>query len=271
MLLLTVLTAALAVTAATSLVLRLNAPRPPLGGAVSASTQKPPLVQAAEQWLMTNLPYSGKVIADDAVRAALIDSGFPPASVTPPAGVLGCAAVSFVVVTAALEAAAISDGSLGRCLHTALPIAVFGTGATAVRIAQTTPGGSPALAAQRRLDARDRMVAGVALAGNPSVRVSAGARAQLRLGGLDLRAGTVIAVLAGHTLVHITAITGVAAERAAGLPARTVELALADPAVLPSVLAGLSAPFRPSMTVHTGPLSVRLVWPFTTATIPALH
>lgn len=269
-LLLTLLSACLALAAGVSLVVRLTS-HAGQGVAVAATAPTPPQVQAAQVWLSTNLPRSATVIADDAMRAALIAAGFQAAAVTVPGQVAGCAAISFVVVTPALEAAATSDPVLRGCVQSSLPIAVFGRASSAVRVGETVPAGSRALAAQRAVDAHDRRLAGTGLALNPAVRSSAAVLTQLRAGALDLRAATVIAVLAGRTGVHITAVTGEAAEVAAGLPARTVTVALTDAAELPGVLAGLSEAFRPTVMVRSGPDSFRLAWPFTTAPTPTVN
>jgi len=268
---LTLLVAALALAAGASLVLRNDGQSGRLDQAPPAAAPMSPFVRAAEDWLSTNLPQSARVIADPTVRAALIRSGFSTSAVTPPGRVVGCEAISFVVVTPALESAAIADDTLAGCVRSALPVAIFGSGAATVRIAETVPAGSHALASQRSRDSSDRTLAGAALAANPAVRAPAAIRTSLTTGYLDLRTATVLAVLAERTVVRITAVTGDPAEIAAGLPARTVDVVLTEGAALAPVLASLSEPFRPSAMVPTGPDSFRLTWPFTTAPIPQLN
>ncbi|MEP7021071.1 MAG: hypothetical protein ABI808_10490 [Pseudonocardiales bacterium] len=268
---LTLLVAALAVIAGASLVVRVRGQSGQLDEARTAATKTSPFVSGAELWLSTNLPHSARVIADPAVRTALIRSGFSPSAVTPPGQVVGCDAISFVVVTRALESAAITDETLAGCVRSALPVAIFGSGAAAVRIAETVPAGSHALASQRSRDSSDRTLAGAALAANPAVRAPTAIRTSLTAGQLDLRTATVLAVLAERTAVRITAVTGDPAEIAAGLPARTVDVVLTEAAALAPVLASLSEPFRPSAMVPTGRDSFRLTWPFTTAPIPQLN
>jgi hypothetical protein len=264
------LVAALAISAGATLALKMHGHRAHNADAAPAAARTPPLVQAAEAWLSTNLPHSAKVIADGTVRAALIDSGFPASAVTLPGNAVGCDAIAFVVVTRALESAATKDKTLAGCVRSALPIAVFGTGTAAVRIAETVPTGSRALAAQRAEDTYERGIASTALISNPSVQMSAAVRLTMSTGKLDLRAATVIAVLAGQAQVQIAAVLGDPAEIAAGLPARTVDLVLTHSAELAAVLATLSEPFRPSAIVRTGSDGYRLVWPFATAPVPGL-
>ncbi|MEP7178270.1 MAG: hypothetical protein ABI775_04220 [Pseudonocardiales bacterium] len=269
-LVLTLLVSVVAITAGASLTLRAHRRAAPLERAAQVRSPTPPLVQAAEAWLSTNLPRSATLVADATVRAELIDSGFPAAAVTLPGQVTGCDALSFVVVTRALESTATKDATLTGCVRSALPVAVFGSGAAAVRIAETVPAGSRALAAQRSGDAYDRKLAGTALARNPSVHTSAALNASLNAGTLDLRAATVIAVLAARTQVRVAALLGDPAELAAGLPARTVHVALADTAELAAVLATLSEPFRPSAVVRIGSDGFRLTWLFATTPVPGL-
>ncbi|MFN2518088.1 MAG: hypothetical protein ABR604_03440 [Jatrophihabitantaceae bacterium] len=262
---LTLLSAAVAVTAATGLALRLAPTPAQVPERVSASADTPSLIQAAEEWLSTNLPYSGKVIADDTVRAALIRAGFPPAEVLPPGNVASCAAASFVVVTTALHMAATAQVALGRCLRSTLPVAVFGVGSMTVRIEQIDPGRFADAGVQRRIDEQHRRLAGVVLARNPSVRGSAAVLTRLEAGDLDLRAAAVIAALARHTLVHVTNITGDPAERTAGLAARTVDLVLTNPAALTN-RAGWRVRIASAQRGGTH-RSVRLVWSFTSTAI----
>jgi threonine dehydrogenase-like Zn-dependent dehydrogenase len=96
--------------------------------------------------------------------------------------------------------------------------------------------------------------------------VSGTARQILRDGDLDLRAATVLAVLAGKSPITLVDIVAVRAETAAGLPARTIVLRVRKHAVL-HVLDSLPGAYRPASNRPVGGHAVRLNWRISLAAV----
>jgi hypothetical protein len=84
-------------------------------------------------------------------------------------------------------------------------------------------------------------------------------RRPLGRGELDLRAATVLALLAAKTDVHLAKIVIDRSEAAAGRPARTLTLTLRDADALAATLHTLPAAYAPA-GVRTAGATTRLDW-----------
>jgi hypothetical protein len=122
------------------------------------------------------------------------------------------------------------------------------------------PGAQAALSTRLTRDLHERALAAAALLHNPRVTATAGARAALRRGQLDMRAATLLALLTARTPVRIDTITSRPPEEAAGRPARSVTLSVADPAALAATTHMLTGDYTPAL-VTTASGSTRLDWP----------
>jgi hypothetical protein len=217
------------------------------------------LVQA-ENWIRQNVSRQNAVRADASVSAALFADGYTAASVY--LSLDSDSAGSVLVTTREIRA------QVGRGLATAassisaVPVATFGSGAWRVDVALLVAGRAAALQGRVARETTERKAAGRGLATNPHVAVPDALRPWLADGGLDLRAATLLALLAARTDERITRITSDAAEAAAGRPARTLALTITDPAVLADVLRQLPPAYAPAR-VSTLPGDARqLTWPF---------
>jgi hypothetical protein len=214
-------------------------------------------VSAIATWASANLPSSARVITDadtaDAVRA----DGFSGGVTTTGAS---CRDGTFLLVTAAVRARARTDRALTQCLASALPVASFAGGTDVSEIRHVVADHARSNQARRTARA-DQRRGGAALAANSAITMSAQARRSLLAGGLDLRAQTVLVELAGQERLVLDAVVADPAEARAGLAARVVDLAPADPRRTDALLAGLSAGYRPRV-VQLSSGAWQLTWPF---------
>jgi hypothetical protein len=221
-----------------------------------------PVNSAALDWVRGQLP-PGSVVATDARAAALLRPGV--ATVPIGAGQRSdLSGVDFVMATNAVRQAARGSTSLAQLLSSAVPVAVFGTGRDAVTVAgvASNPAG---VRADRARDLASRRRAEPELLANKRVRAAPRPRQVLQSGGLDLRGATVLAELAGHGRVTIVDVPIDAAEAAAGLPARTVEIRLRNQALL-QLVDSVGPNYRPTVTRRSNGV-IRLTWPVTLAVV----
>jgi hypothetical protein len=122
----------------------------------------------------------------------------------------------------------------------------------------------------READRADRLQAGAALLQNPGIDPSPEAKTVLAYGGLDLRAATTLAALAGRLQVRLDDIGMVAAEAAAGVPARAIIIHTSDSAEAARIFGGLTAAFRPDRVTGAANGAVRVHWPLSLAPVPML-
>jgi hypothetical protein len=219
-----------------------------------------PAVVAAASWAALELSRDATIVADSATRATLAANRFT--HVQTPAATLPGTALTFdyIVSTAALRAVAVPGSPIDRALNSSLPIAVFGSGSDQVVVRQVSTAPSAEVAARRSTDLETRRSAERQLLSNPAIRVSGPARAQLQAGQLDLRAATVIALMANSSHVEILSVNVDEPERAAGLPARSVDVrtdAAAGVQVMPSNLPPLYKPIADTLSPNG---THRLVW-----------
>lgn len=225
------------------------------GAAPTAATR------ALVHWVLANLPAGTVVVADPTAASLLQSGGYRGATSDPTA----CRAGRFIFVTPALKQVAQGLPLLAGCIDHSLAVASLG----ADRVREVTPNLTGAVRA-RRAAVADRRRGGVALAGNPSITMSAATRAALRDGQLDLRGEAVLAELAAHIRLRLRAVAGAQAEIRAGMPARTVKISVPHPAVIHPLLTHVAADYRPSKIVRTTPHIIRLTWPFRAGPLPVL-
>lgn len=258
-----VLTVCIAAAAAVSLVVQLV----DHGKRTAAATTHPRTRQSIAtvpastrtlvSWVRTAVPASTPVITDQEAAALLRAAGYRGAT----NDLTGCRAGTLILVTEALH----RDASLQSCISRSYPIATL----NAAQVREIPADLAAALRA--RADARaNQKRGGVALAQNPSLSATASARAALLSGRVDLRVESVLAELSAHFPVRLLAIDDVAAERAAGMPARTVQIDVADPANVDPLLQQVVAAYRPDHVVRTSSHTLRLTWPFRTQPPPVL-
>jgi hypothetical protein len=214
----------------------------------------------AVSWTVTNLPHTVPLLADEAARGQLLVAGYPAAEVD----TLGPAASSrgrarYLIVTPGVRAAASQPGSpTAQLLATALPVAVFGSGQTRVEVSQLDAMGEDLSVARQA-----RVVAGAALLRNPGVRIPSALAPIASEGRLDLRAATLLAVLAARGQVVLSALSQDPSEALAGAPVRSIEFGLTagggGQAVAATVQA-LPGQFRPQQLQAQPDGSFRIVW-----------
>ena len=123
------------------------------------------------------------------------------------------------------------------------PLAVFGSGSSAVRVSQVL---SLDAAQSVAVDAAARASAGRALARNPNLTASDAIRRTLTDGRLDLRAATELAVLAASATVDVVGLPQDIAETQAGAPVRQVRVRVSA-----GLLASSTAAMPPAMRPHS--------------------
>jgi hypothetical protein len=211
----------------------------------------------AARWAMANLPAGTAVVARGPAQATLRALHATDR----------CAPDGYLLADAALRRAAAGRPDLAGCLRNSVPVARFADGAEVRRVTTDPAAAGRALAAART----DRQRGGAALLRNRSITAAPSVAAQLRAGRLDMRAETVLAVVAGRTEVHLVAVLGDPAELAAGYPARTVLITVPEPGALAAVLRAVSDDYRPRETTAGLGDSTRLTWPFRAAPPPVLR
>jgi hypothetical protein len=156
---------------------------------------------------------------------------------------------------------------LEQALRSSIPVAIFGDGPDRVEVRQILPRGTDGVDVRRSADQQARQRAEAALLHNRRVQVDLAAVRVLEAGGLDLRAATVLALMADRELLQVDAIDSDPAEAAAGLPARTVEITVTPPALVADTVDSLPTDFRPQLVRKLGPTRSQLVWPIAAAPV----
>jgi hypothetical protein len=225
-----------------------STPPPRAVPAVQPAALPGPSAQAAA-WVVRELPSSAPVLADAGVSRVLARHGFPPVATD--------AIAAFVVSTPALRAAAQHSPALARTLDSSLPVAVLGSGADGVavrQVASVTP-------AQMAADARTRRSAENELLTNPTFTAGTQAADLLRAGGLDWRCATFLAITASTDRVQLLRVNVDAAEQAAGLPARSIDVRTTSDDRLRAFIRDASVDYRVASARHLTDGSWQLSWP----------
>lgn len=227
-----VLTAAVALAAIIGLVV--VAGQSTTGRSGATSTERPvastvpgasPIARALAAWATRNLPHSAVIAARGDLAAALRSAGFSHV-IAHPGG---------------------ADYLVGVTGGTSVPVAKFGSRGGAVVVRQRVD-----VRYAARLwaaDATGRRAAERELLRNFNVRTAPGARSALAAGRVDMRAATVLALLAGRGPVRLLAATPEPAEQAVGQPIRILELRV-DSGAAQDIRAGLSAAYQPATVAH---------------------
>jgi hypothetical protein len=237
---------------------RQDASTPGGGGMPPSAPAQTVSVQQAERWIRTNVAANTPVCGDRAMVTQLSQAGFTAVTSCQSNGSLNND--RFVVSTPDIRAAVAGGLAVVVRQRASLPVAVFGTGAERVEVLMIVPGAQAALSTRLTRDLHERALAAAALLHNPRVTATASARAALRRGQLDMRAATLLALLTARTPVRIDTITSRPPEEAAGRPARSVTLSVADPAALAATTHMLTGDYTPAL-VTTASGSTRLDWP----------
>ena len=228
--------------------------RAPPPGLVAVNTP----VRQAEAWIKANLSRDAPLSAEASVAAALGRDGFSAAHAFPAVG--PWYADRFLVSSPAIR----TDVTLGLAASAArissVPVAVFGPVAGRVEVRLIVAGSASGLEARMARDVHDRLGAGRALLANPRVTTDPGPHAVLRGGRLDMRAATVLALLATNADIHVTRLALDKPEAAAGRPVRTVTLSLRNTSALAQVLRMLPHAYAPSGVSAPVGGSCELTW-----------
>jgi hypothetical protein len=205
-------------------------------------------------------------VVDPVMRAALTADRFVhiQTSAATPAGSARAQDVptfDYVVSTAALRATARSGDPVDRALNSSLPIAVFGSGAHQVVVRQVSTMSAADIASRRTADRQTRRNAERQLLANPAIQARGAARTALQAGELDLRAATVLALMANSSHVNIVSVNTDEPEQAAGLPARTVDVRTNAAPAVQAMLSNLPSSYQPSTDTPLPNGTHRMVWP----------
>jgi hypothetical protein len=229
----------------------------------------------AEKWLVANLPSDARVTADSTVTSDLVRAGFtrrpPVAYIQIDVGGLPQGGswrdFDYLVSTASTRVDSAILPLLEQALRSSIPVAIFGDGSDRVEVRQILPRGTDGVDVRRSADQQARQRAEAALLHNRRVQVDLAAVGVLEAGGLDLRAATVLALMADRELLQVDAIDSDPAETAAHLPARTVEITVTQPTLVADTVRSLPTDYRPQLVRKLGPTRSQLVWPIAVAPV----
>jgi hypothetical protein len=218
-------------------------------------------VAQAESWIQANLARGTPLRADPRVAFDLGIYGFTAAHVIEAdgRGTQSWYTDEFIVSTPTIREIVSRSLERAAARTSTAPVAVFGRAADRVEVRIIVHASASNLDEYLASDARDRAAAGGALMRNPRVTLNAALRRPLGSGELDLRAATVLALLAARTDVHITKIMTDESESAAGRPARTLSLTLRDADALATTLHALPGAYAPAGVSKAG-AATRLEW-----------
>ncbi len=243
---------------------------PRAGGDTVARAAGTDQIRSAEQWVLANIP-PGAAVGTDAKVAVDLTLQSPAGSqlnVTD-LGASGLGNDAFVVSTPAARKEAAGNPIASAALVGGVPIAAFGSGPTMVQVCRVGPDGQATLLEQWAADGVARETAGVALSANPLIQADPATRGRLATGALDLRAATVLALLAGSGDVRVARIVPDPAQPA-DQPIRTVQIQLSPPSRLAATLAGVPDLYRPRGVQTLPDGSQLLQWDLSTAPIQSV-
>jgi hypothetical protein len=215
-------------------------------------------VQQAETWVTANVAANAPLCADVALAAQLAQAGFTAVSSCRSDGWVD--KNQFFVSTPDIRAAIAGGLALAVRRRASLPVARFGTGGARVEVRMLLPAAQAALSARMARATDERTLAGAALLHNPKVTATASARTALHQGQLDMRAATLLALLAARTRVRVDTILIRPPEAAAGRPARSITVSVADPAALTATMRMLTGDYVPARLTQVGGGATRLDW-----------
>jgi hypothetical protein len=238
-----------------------GAPGTPGTSGTSAAVE----INAAAAWAGRELSHDAQIVADPGMTAALTARGFAHIQ-TVSAGSAGTSRTvaltfDYVASTAALRADAASGNAVERALNSSLPVAAFGSGARQVILQQVSSDATAEIASRRSDDERNRRTAEQQLLANSAIHVSGAARTALQGGALDLRAATVLALMANTSHVDLLSVNVDGPEQAAGLPARSIDVRTDAASAVQAMLSNLPPSYAPSADTRLPNGTDRIVWP----------
>ncbi len=208
-------------------------------------------------WMDRELPHTAGVLATGVMRGQLVRAGFGKVLATE--GVTP-AQVQYVVANAELRSAADTNAVLAQLLAYSAPIAAFGSGSDQVVVRQTTSTPQATRTAHHAAGVRQRAAQERQLLENKRLHFNPEGAGVLRSGGLDLRAASVLALLADAAPVQVQVVVD-PAESAAGVPARQLLIRSSAPEEAHGVLAALPAAYRLAGDQQQSNGLERLIWP----------
>lgn len=217
-----------------------------------------PCAPEASAWIRANVPTSSKLLTDGCAPPP----GYPTSAITRAQDWR-----DFDYLLTTHTGAPEGDAVASPVLTSSLAVAVF-DGVQVRRIVASEPGDPPP---SRDADLDARLRAGRDLLRNPLITVSAIAQPVISRGELDLRAAAVLSALAGQLNVTLQDVTSVAAEAAAGVPARAVTIYTTDPARTLRMLAAFDPALRPGQTSTRENGAIALLWNLSTAPTPTVR
>jgi hypothetical protein len=218
---------------------------------------------AAERWLAANLAESAVVIADTSSAPTLRAHGVDATLALPLPG-RDDVSTQYVLWTSRLrrEAGALTTR---RWRGHSIPIARFGRGLDRIQVRWLSRRSTARLHAIEMHARVSRRRAGEELVANPAIATTDSARAALTAGSLDLRAATLLALLARRSPIWVMGVVADPHAASASEPSRTLRIRVLRVGALASTVAGMPDHFRPAhITVKPNGLR-SVVWRVPTA------
>jgi hypothetical protein len=212
----------------------------------------------AAAWVARQVSQDGIVACDPVMCSALLAQQITPGNLLELRGAAPDPLGSDVIVaTAAVRS---QFGARLAGVYAPAVLASFGAGRLRIEVRAVAPDGAAAYRATLASDLTARREAGRQLLGNPRVRVSAAARAELRAGQVDSRLLTTLAALAAQQPVQVDAFGDSGPGASAGVPLRSAAITAAgraDPAAVRDMLTFVRAqqpPYLPARSlIEPGP------------------
>ncbi len=204
------------------------APRQPALAGQGAFAAAARARDGAAAWVAARVSRSAIVACDPVMCAGLHGRGVPAADLL----VLGTGApdplgAGVVVATAAVRS---QFGARLAGVYAPVVLARFGAGAAAIEVRVVAPGGAAAYQAALARDEQARRGVAGQLLGNPSVILSAAARADMAAGRVDARLLLTLPALAAIHPVQVLAFAGAGPGADPGLPLSSAQLSADPPA-----------------------------------------
>jgi hypothetical protein len=184
----------------------------------------------AAAWVTGQISRSAIVACDPGMCSALLARGIPAGNLLE----LRAATPDPLGADVVVATAAVRSQFGGRLASVYAPgiLAAFGSGGLRIDVRAVAPDGAAAYRAALAADLVARREAARLLLGNPRLRVSPAARAELRAGQVDPRLLTMLAALAATGPVQVTAFGDSGPGAGPGMPLRSAGITMPSPADL---------------------------------------
>jgi hypothetical protein len=236
-------------------------------GPSSASPVPGATTLALEKWIGANLAHETPIAADSAVSQDLAADGFT-ALPGLPTGSQDWHTEAYFISTPSIRAQGMD--AIAAALAASAPVAIFGQGDDRVEVRKIDPSGPADLTSRMATDKSQRKQAGTSLLRNRHVHADKNAQATLSAGQLDLRAATVLAVLADKGDIQLIGVPQDPAEEAAGLPVRDLTVTAPNASALTTTLYALPVSYRPLHITSVAGGAVHLQWDVAIAPVQSL-